>query len=110
MAKTKINPMADAMVETAQDMHRAGIMDDAGLAKITARHLGDGPLPTAVPMSADEIREVRERSHLSQAVFARYLNVSTGYVSQLERGTRAPKGAALALLNVIRFKGIEALQ
>jgi len=42
-------------------------------------------------------------------VFARCLNVTTGYVSQLERGTKLPTGAALAWLNVIRRKGIEVV-
>jgi putative transcriptional regulator len=46
---------------------------------------------------------------MSQAVFARYLNLTVGYVSQLERGTKRPTGAALALLNVIKRKGIEAI-
>jgi putative transcriptional regulator len=42
-------------------------------------------------------------------VLARYLNVTTGYVSQLERGAKRPTGPALVLLNVIRRKGIEAI-
>jgi putative transcriptional regulator len=46
---------------------------------------------------------------MSQAVFARLLNVTTGYVSQLERGVRRPTGPALALLNVIKRKGVEAV-
>ncbi len=46
---------------------------------------------------------------MSQAVFAHCLNVTVGYVSQLERGAKRPTGAALALLNVIRRKGIEAI-
>ncbi|NLG24801.1 MAG: transcriptional regulator, partial [Clostridiales bacterium] len=40
----------------------------------------------------------------------KYLNLTTGYVSQLERGTKQAKGPALALLNVIRRKGIEVVQ
>ena len=43
------------------------------------------------------------------AVFARYLKLTVGYVSQLERGTKRPTGPALVLLNVIRRKGIEAI-
>lgn len=35
----------------------------------------------------------KQQAHLSQAVFARYLNLTVGDVSQLERGTRHPKGA-----------------
>jgi putative transcriptional regulator len=52
---------------------------------------------------------MRERAQLSQAVFARYLNLTVGYVSQFERGAKQPTGAALALLNVIKRKGIEAI-
>jgi len=37
------------------------------------------------------------------------LNLSAGYISQLERGTKQPKGPALALLNVIRRKGLGAI-
>jgi putative transcriptional regulator len=43
------------------------------------------------------------------AAFARYVNLTTGYVSQLERGTKQPKGPSLSLLNVIRRKGFEAI-
>jgi putative transcriptional regulator len=64
---------------------------------------------TAEPISGEEIRTLRERAHLSQAVFARYLNLTVGYVSQLERGVKQPKGPALALLNVIRRKGLEVM-
>jgi putative transcriptional regulator len=46
---------------------------------------------------------------MSQAVFAHYLNLTDGCLSQLERGTKRPTGAALALLNVIRRKGIETI-
>lgn len=46
---------------------------------------------------------------MSQAVFASVLNITTGYLSQLERGARQPTGAALAMLHVIRRKGIETV-
>ena len=61
------------------------------------------------PITGAEIRKLREQAHLSQAVFARYLNLTVGYVSQLERGAKQPSGPALVLLNVIRRKGIEAI-
>ena len=106
--RTQTSRLAEALLETADDMRRVGIMDNATHAKITVRHLGKSTV-MAEPISSDEIRQVREQAHLSQAVFARCLNVTTGYVSQLERGTKRPTGAALALLNVIRRKGIEVL-
>jgi putative transcriptional regulator len=66
-------------------------------------------MPTVAPVTAGQIRAMRARENMSQAVFARYLNLTVGYVSQLERGAKRPSGAALALLNVIKRKGIEGL-
>jgi putative transcriptional regulator len=109
MATKKLSKLAKAMLETAEGMHRAGIMSDETLQKITLRHLGPDAPPTAAPISGDEIRSVREKAHLSQAALARYLGLTTGYVSPLERGSKQAKGPALTLLNVIRRKGIEVL-
>ncbi|HEX7858503.1 helix-turn-helix domain-containing protein [Xanthomonas perforans] len=108
MAK-KLSNLTTALLETAEDLHGAGLLGDGTYEKITARHLGSNTLATAAPISPEEIRSVREGAHLSQAALAKYLNLTTGYVSQLERGTKQAKGPALALLNVIRRKGIEAL-
>jgi putative transcriptional regulator len=105
----KNSRIVEAILETARDLHRLGMMDDEEYRKITVRHLGPQPLPTAKPISSREIRKIREKANLSQAAFARYLNLTSGYVSQLERGTKQPKGPALALLNVIRRKGFEAI-
>lgn len=107
--KKKTNRLAAELVEMAEDQHRLGLMDDAAFEKITLRHLDKTMLPSAEPVSAQDIRKMRERARMSQAVFARHLNVTVGYVSQLERGTKHPTGAALALLNVIRRKGVEAI-
>ncbi|CAH0357145.1 MULTISPECIES: helix-turn-helix domain-containing protein [unclassified Sphingobium] len=105
----KLSRLTTALLETADDMHSAGLMGDDTYRKITVRHLGPDAPPTAAPITPEEIRGVREGAHLSQAALAKYLNLTTGYVSQLERGTKEAKGPALALLNVIRRKGIEAL-
>ena len=111
MIKKKIqhSRLTKALLETADDMRRAGMMDAATPRKITPRHFGDEAEVMVEPMTGDEIREVRERAHLSQAVFARYLNLTVGYISQLARGMKRPSGPALVLLNVIRRKGIEAI-
>ncbi len=106
---TKNSSLTEALLETAQDMHRVGIMDDAAYQKITIRHLGATDARVTEPMTADEIKQMREREHLSQAVLARYLNVTTGYISKLERGAKQPTGPALAMLNIINRKGIEAI-
>jgi len=106
---TKPSRMIKAILETADGMRRIGLMDAATHAKITMRHLGDKAGVLAEPITGDDIRKLREDAHLSQAVFARYLNLTTGYVSQLERGAKRPTGPALVLLNVIRRKGIESI-
>ena len=99
--------LTQALLETADDMVRTGVMDAAAHEKITMRHLGGKAATTTEPITGEQIRALREEAHVSQAVFARYLNLTVGYVSQLERGTKQPTGAALALLNVIRHKGFD---
>jgi len=72
------------------------------------RHVGKketGERKTA--LRRPDSRSSRERSHMSQAVYARHLNVTTGYVSQLELGAKRPSGGVL--LNVIRRKGIDTI-
>jgi putative transcriptional regulator len=56
-----------------------------------------------------QIRALREREHVSQPVFAHYLNVSKNLVSDWERGKRKPCGPALRLLSLIQKRGIGAI-
>jgi len=62
-----------------------------------------------IQITAEEIRALRKREHLSQPVFARYLNVSKNLVSDWERGVKRPGGPALRLLTVIEKNGIQAI-
>jgi putative transcriptional regulator len=98
-----------AIAEMAEDQYDAGMIDAATFEKITIRHLAEKPVMTAAPLTPEQIRQARENEHLSQAALARYLNVTTGFVSQLERGTKKAKGPVLALLNIIRHKGLAAI-
>ena len=115
-AKTKANRarkrnsrLTRELLETARDMRASGIMTKAAHEKITLRHIGNAAPAAAVTLTGKEIKALREAANLSQAVFARYLHLTTGYVSQLERGAKRPTGPALVLLDVIRRKGIEAI-
>jgi putative transcriptional regulator len=107
--KPKRSGLTKALLETAEGMRKIGLLDRATYDKITLRHLGPDGVPKTPPMSSRQIRALRERARMSQAVFARHLNLTVGYVSQLERGAKRPTGATLALLNVIRRKGIETI-
>jgi putative transcriptional regulator len=105
----KTSRLTIELLETAGGMRASGLLTKAEHEKITMRHKADIPAATTASLSGPQIRALRERANLSQAVFARYLNLTVGYVSQLERGVKRPAGPALVLLDVIRRKGIEAI-
>lgn len=93
-----------AVHETALGLHEAGVMDKRTLKEFDALCLT--PVEELTP---DEIRQIRLREKASQAVFARYLNVTTGLVSQWERGEKRPRGASLKLLTLVAKKGLQAV-
>jgi len=98
------------IVEMTQGLHRLGMVSDGELEQTTLRMLGRDALPKVAPLSPAEIVKVRQRAGVSQAVLAGFLNVGTTTVSQWERGTRRPTGAALKLLHVVKRSGIEPLR
>lgn len=73
------------------------------------REFDDACLTPVLALSAEEIKSLRLREHLSQPVFARYLNVSKNLISDWERGVKKPGGPALRLLTVIQKKGLMAI-
>ncbi len=52
---------------------------------------------------------MRERAKMSQAVFARVLNVGTRTLSQWEREEKRPRGAAARLLAVVKVRGVRGV-
>jgi putative transcriptional regulator len=106
---TKVSRLAKELPETADDMRASGILTKVAHEKITMRHKGSIRQAAKVSFTGQEIKSLREKCHLSQAVFANYLNLTAGYVSQLERGAKRPNGPALVLLDVIRRKGLDAI-
>jgi len=58
--------------------------------------------PPPKPMPAKEVLRLRKRLALSQAVFARYLNVTPATVRSWEQGARRPGKAALKLLHIVK--------
>jgi putative transcriptional regulator len=90
--------------ETAEDLFEAGLME-----KRTMREFDGLCLTPISPLKPEEIRNIRERENVSQVVFATYLNVSKGIVSQWERGEKRPSGASLKLLSLVEKKGLSAV-
>lgn len=104
MTKQYRSRIMTAIHETAEDLQTAGLMD-----KRTMRKFDEACLTPVRPLRPDEIRALRTREGASQAVFARYLNVTTSLVSQWERGEKHPQGASLKLLALVAKKGLAAV-
>ncbi len=101
MAKKYRSDALAAIHETMEALHEAGAID-----KQTMREFDAACLTPVQLLSAAEIKSLRIREHVSQPVFARYLNVSKNLVSDWERGVKKPGGPALRLLTVIQKKGL----
>ncbi|AGX88635.1 helix-turn-helix domain-containing protein [Candidatus Symbiobacter mobilis] len=95
--------MTDEALETMRDLEQIGVVSKQTLRDFEAQAL---PLPT---YTAETIRGLREQLHVSQAVFAAYLNASVSTVQKWENGDKKPSGVALRLLSVIERKGLDVL-
>ncbi|MGH9790725.1 MAG: helix-turn-helix domain-containing protein [Candidatus Acidiferrales bacterium] len=58
--------------------------------------------PPPKPLRPEEIRAIRVSLKASQALFARYLNVSANTVESWEQGVRRPQDATLKLLRIAK--------
>lgn len=97
------------LAEMGEALHRLGALSDDEYAKITLRDVALDKVDRAGPPSPREIVAIREGARMSQAVFARLLDVSTGTLSKWERGELRPRGPAGRLLRIIKRKGIEGV-
>ncbi len=93
-----------AVHETALGLAEAGVMG-----KRTMKAFDQMCLTPVESLTPEEIRRIRTKEKASQAVFARYLNVTTGLVIQWERGEKHPRGASLKLLTLVAKKGLQAV-
>ncbi len=94
----------EAIHASAHALHRVSTID-----KATMRELDESCLLVPAVMEPKEIKRVRERAHVSQPVFARYLNTSESTVQKWEAGTKRPSGMALKLADVVEKHGLKVL-
>jgi putative transcriptional regulator len=87
-----------------EDLHAVGAID-----KATMRSFDIGCLTPVQDLDPSRIKRIREGAHMSQAIFALALNVTTSLVSQWERGEKRPSGPSLKLLALADKKGIDAI-
>ncbi|MDO9212587.1 MAG: DNA-binding transcriptional regulator [Methylococcales bacterium] len=92
-----------AIHSTVQGLYRAGAID-----KTTMREFDESCL---VPTEIDpqQIKLIRENNHVSQPIFARYLNTSESTMQKWETGAKRPSGMALKLLAVVQKHGLKIL-
>lgn len=102
--QTKTSRILAAVHETARDLHEGGFIDEQRMYEYDALCLQ--PVPS---YSSENIRALRERHKLSQAVLASVLNTKLSTVQQWEIGGKHPTGPSLKLLNLLDRKGLEAL-
>ena len=76
MLKVHDGRIAAAVLETVEGFHGVGLVD-----KRTMRQFDHLCLSPPARLSGEAIRALREREQVSQAVFARCLNVSKNLVS-----------------------------
>ena len=87
----------EAIGSTVQDMLDSGLKTS-----FTEKELNSlGVEIPEVEITASEIKKIRKKTKLSQAVFAKLLNVSLSSVRQWEQGARVPTGSAKVLLELL---------
>ncbi len=87
----------NAVGHTVQDLIKNGIIvsfTDKDLRRL-------GIIIPEVELSAKEIKEIREKTRMSQSVFAKILNVNASSVKQWEQGKRNPTGPTRVLLELL---------
>uniref|UniRef100_UPI000D39C515 helix-turn-helix domain-containing protein n=1 Tax=unclassified Variovorax TaxID=663243 RepID=UPI000D39C515 len=94
----------EAIHTSASALRKVGAID-----KATMREFDETWLVAPPAFAPQQIKLIREAAHVSQPVFARYLNTSESTVQKWEAGTKRPSGMALKLLSVVEKHGLKVL-
>ncbi len=86
-----------------------GLYSSDTITKATMREFDASCLEQIPVFDAKDIKRIREQAHVSQTLFARYLNTSESTVQKWETGQKRPSGMALKLLSVIQKHGLKVL-
>ena len=86
-----------------------GLRKVGAISKTTMRDFDTSCLSVPKQLNPKQIKKLREQAHVSQPVFAQYLNTSESTVEKWETGAKRPSGPALKLLAVVQKHGLEVL-
>ena len=87
--------------DIAKDLHEAGAIDTQTMHEFDVKCL-----PPIKEYAPSQIKRIRMRNKVSQAVFAAYLNTSSSTVRQWEQGLKKPSGISLKVLNLVEHHGL----
>ncbi|MBD3339001.1 MAG: helix-turn-helix domain-containing protein [Candidatus Lokiarchaeota archaeon] len=88
----------EAIGDTVRDLIECGVKTS-----FTEKELKEfGIEIQGVEIKPKDIKRIREKTKLSQTVFAKVLNVSPSSVRQWEQGKRKPTGSTKVLLEVLQ--------
>lgn len=103
--KTKYKSDAfEAIHSSASALLKIGAID-----KSTMRDFDESCLLDIPDMNPSQIKKIRVNNHVSQPVFARYLNTSESTIQKWESGAKHPSGMALKLLAIVQKYGLQIL-
>ena len=104
-AKPKFKSDAFEAIHTSA----SALLKISAINKATMRSFDDNCLAVPADIQPQQIKKLREQNHVSQPIFARYLNTSESTVQKWETGAKRPSGMALKLLAVVQKHGLEVL-
>ena len=87
----------------------AALQKVGAIAQTTMRQFDETCLAVPKTLGPTQIKNIREQAHVSQSVFARYLNTSEPTIQMWESGSKQPSGMALKLLAVVQKHGLGVL-
>jgi putative transcriptional regulator len=96
--------VSEAIHSAASGMYRCG-----HISRETMRSFDESCLETPATIEPDQIKLIRESQHVSQPVFARYLNTSESTIEKWETGAKRPSGMAIKLLMIVQKHGLKML-
>jgi putative transcriptional regulator len=102
--RKKKSAILEAVHDTAKGLYQAGVID-----KVTLREFDHLCLSPIEALEPEQIRQIRETTNVSQAVFAAVLNTSLSTVQKWEVGQKRPTGTALKLLHLVQEHGLDIM-
>lgn len=100
----KSRTILNTVHESVKGLHDAGLVD-----AITMRTFDELCIEPAEEIDSKEIKKIRLKQRVSQAVFAKYLNISPSTVQKWETGEKKPSGIALRFLHVVDKSGLKVI-